>query len=302
MIQTMLHGLSMALADSVPGVSGGTIAFIMGFYEQFLTAIHHFFGKDRALRKDAACYLVKFAVGWCIGMGASVLILSRVFENHIYFMSSLFLGLTVAAIPFILHEEQESLKGKYYNVLFTILGAVLVISLTVFRSEAGVIGTISFQNLNIIQYGYLVVSGVFAISAMLLPGVSGSTLLLILGVYIPTIHAVKEVLHLHIQYLPGILALAAGVAIGVVFSAKIIRKALCKFRSQMVYLILGLMIGSLYAILMGPTTLDTPKLPVDFSSFSIIAFVIGAVILGGLEWVRHRTTQKEDTLPSLGNQ
>lgn len=302
MIQTMLHGLSMALADSVPGVSGGTIAFIMGFYEQFLTAIHQFFGKDRALRKDAARYLVKFAVGWCMGMGASVLVLSHVFENHIYFMSSLFLGLTVAAIPFILHEEQESLKGKYYNVIFTILGAVLVISLTVFRAEAGTIGTISFQSLSILQYGYLVVSGVFAISAMLLPGVSGSTLLLILGVYIPTIHAVKEVLHLHMQYLPGILALAAGVAIGVVFAAKIIRKALCNFRSQMVYLILGLMIGSLYAILMGPTTLDIPKPPVDFSSFSIIAFVIGVVILGGLEWIRQRTAQKEDTLPSLGNQ
>ena len=59
MIITVVHGFSMALADSVPGVSGGTIAFIMGFYERFLTALHHFFGKDKQLRKEAFFYLYK---------------------------------------------------------------------------------------------------------------------------------------------------------------------------------------------------------------------------------------------------
>ena len=94
------------------------------------------------------------------------------------------------------------------------------------------------------------------------------------------------------QYLPGILAIAAGVVIGVVFAAKFIRKALRRFRSQMIYLILGLMAGSLYAILMGPTTLDTPKPPLDFSSFHIVAFLIGLTILGSLEWMKRATAKQ----------
>lgn len=207
-------------------------------------------------------------------------------------MSSLFLGLTVSAIPFIIYEEKNALKGKYQNLIFTLLGAALVILLTALRANSAGIGAIHFESLSILQYGYLVISGVFAISAMLLPGISGSTLLLILGIYVPAISAVKEILHFHMQYLPGVLALAVGVVIGVVFASKFIRKALLRFRPQMIYLILGLMLGSLYAILMGPTTLNSPQAPVSFETFHIIAFVTGAAILGGLEWIKRRVSMQ----------
>lgn len=286
MILTMIHGFSMALADSVPGVSGGTIAFIMGFYERFLTALHQLFGKDKAERRDAFFYLVKFAVGWSVGMGGSILLLSHIFEANIYFLSSLFLGLTVSAIPFIIYEERNSLKGRYQWLIFTLLGAALVISLTAFRGSSAGIGNIDFQNLSILGCGYLFFSGVLAISAMLLPGVSGSTMLLILGIYVPAIGAVRGLLHLQVQYIPGIIVLAVGVLAGIIFVAKLIRAGLRRFRSQMVYLILGLMIGSLYAIVMGPTALDMPKAPVGVDTFHIIAFIIGIVILGGLEFVK----------------
>lgn len=293
MIKTMLHGFSMALADSVPGVSGGTIAFIMGFYEQFLNALHRILGKDKTLRKDAFLYLVKFVIGWGLGMGSSILFLSQIFEKNIHFMSSLFLGLTACAIPFIIYEERKTLKRKYHNLLFSVLGAALVVLLTASRTNAAGGRGVDFQNLSIPEYGYLIIAGVFTISTMLLPGISGSTLLLILGIYIPLIGAVKEVLCLHLQYLPGILAIVAGALIGMVFASKYIRKGLRKFRSQMIYLILGLMVGSLYAIIMGPTTLDTPKAPLDFSSFSIVAFLIGVFIIGAMEFWKLRSVHKE---------
>lgn len=289
MILTMIHGFSMALADSVPGVSGGTIAFIMGFYERLLTALHQLFGKDKAERRAAIIYLIKFALGWGIGMGGSVLLLSHIFESNIYFLSSLFLGLTVSAIPFIVYEERSALKGHYQWLIFTVLGAAFVIVLTALRGSSAGVGSINFQNLSISGYMYLLLSGVLAVSAMLLPGVSGSTMLLILGVYVPAISAVRELLHLHLQYLPGTVVLAIGVLIGVIFAAKLIRSGLRRFRPQMVYLILGLMLGSLYAIVMGPTTLNAPKAPVGIGSFHIFAFIIGIVILCGLEFVkRHR--------------
>lgn len=137
MITTMLHGASMALADSVPGVSGGTIAFILGFYERPLGAIHDFIGGSREERKQALRYLVKFAIGWAVGMGGSVVLLSRFFDSNIYFLSSMFLGLTLGAIPFILYQERSCLQNRWQNGAFTLLGIVLVVAMSFFRSFSG---------------------------------------------------------------------------------------------------------------------------------------------------------------------
>lgn len=287
MIATMLHGLSMALADSVPGVSGGTVAFILGFYEGFLGALHDFFGKDSGRRKVAFFYLVKFALGWVIGMGGSILLLSKVFTENIYFLSSLFLGLTMGAIPFILYEEWDSVRGQGKNLVFTLLGVILVAGMTVLRQSSGGLGNIRFQSLSVVQLIYLLICGGLAISAMLLPGISGSTLLLIFGVYVPAVNAVKELLHLHFEYLPGVLALAAGVGLGVILTANGIKKALENHRSKMIYLILGLMLGSVYAIAMGPTTLDVPQTCLGFDNFQILGFLVGVTILVGLESVKY---------------
>ena len=109
MIITALNGFCMALADSVPGVSEGTIAFILGFYDRFLDSLHALFGKDRAERKAALIYLAKLGAGWGIGMITCVLALSGMFEKNIYFMSSLFLVLTVASLPFIIIAERPAL-------------------------------------------------------------------------------------------------------------------------------------------------------------------------------------------------
>ena len=111
MILTAFHGFCMALADSVPGVSGGTIAFILGFYDRFLDSLHALFGKDRAVRKTAFQYLVKLGAGWAVGMVTCVLALSGLFEKNIYFMSSLFLGLTVSSLPFVIAAERPVLKN-----------------------------------------------------------------------------------------------------------------------------------------------------------------------------------------------
>lgn len=291
MIDILFSGFSMSLADSVPGVSGGTIAYILGYYEQFISALQGLFRKDRAERKKNLLYLVKFGIGWCLGMGGSVLILAKFFESNIYFMSSMFLGLTLSAIPVILYEERNVLKGHSASLAFTLLGAVLVILLTAARSAMNGLLQIDYAQLGMLQYGYLVLSGFFAIAAMLLPGISGSTLLLIFGVYTPTITAVKELLQFHLRYLPGIAALAAGVVLGIVLASRFIRSILRKHRTQTVYLILGLMLGSLYAIAMGPTTLSTPKAPLSLHSFHLPAFAAGIVILAALEGIKIYNTR-----------
>jgi len=112
MIVTVFHGFCMALADSVPGVSGGTIAFILGFYERFLDALHDLFRGEGERRKAGLRYVLKLGLGWMVGMTACVILLSGLFAKNIYFMSSLFLGLTLCSVPFIVSAERETLKKQ----------------------------------------------------------------------------------------------------------------------------------------------------------------------------------------------
>ncbi|MGI6109954.1 MAG: DUF368 domain-containing protein [Eubacteriaceae bacterium] len=296
MFVNAFNGFSMAVADSVPGVSGGTIAFILGFYDKFINALHDAASRDKKLRDTAIAYLAKLAVGWVLGMGLSLVVLSKLFESHIYFMSSIFLGLTAASIPFIIKSEKKELTGKYKNLVFALLGFALVAGLTWFRASGSTAITINYLALGPLQYLYLLLTGMLAISAMILPGISGSTFLLILGVYVPTISAVKELLSLNFTVLPGLITLGIGILLGVAISIRFIRSALKNHRSRMIYLILGLITGSLYAIVMGPTTLTIPQVPLSFSRFSIIGFILGIAILLGLEAVRKHTEQQEQEI------
>lgn len=133
----------------------------------------------------------------------------------------------------------------------------------------------------------------FAISAMVLPGISGSTLLLIFGLYVPIISAVKAVISFNLDYLPILIVFALGILAGIVSVVRVIKWALDKHRSIMIFLIIGMMIGSFYAIIMGPQTLSTPKAPLSFSSFDILWFVVGGLIIFGLQKMKDVTEKAE---------
>lgn len=276
----------MALADSVPGVSGGTIAFLLGFYDTFIESLNDLMGRDNDRRKAAFLFLVKLGVGWVIGFCMSVLILSSLFEVHIYRISSLFLGLTLFAIPMVIREEKEVLKDRYGNIVFTLIGVLLVFCITYFNPSGGEGISVSVEHLSLGLVVYVFFTAMIAITAMVLPGISGSTLLLIFGLYVPIIGAVKEFLHMNMDYFPILMVFGLGVVTGIVGIIKIIKMCLERYRSQTIYTIIGLMTGSLYAITMGPTTLDVPRAPMSPSTFSILFFLLGGVILAGLELLK----------------
>ena len=278
----------MALADSVPGVSGGTIAFLLGFYDTFIESLSDLMGRDNGRRKAAFLFLVKLGVGWVIGFCMSVLILSSLFEVHIYRISSLFLGLTLFAIPMVIREEKEVLKDRYGNIVFTLIGVLLVFCITYFNPSGGEGISVSVEHLSLGLVVYVFFTAMIAITAMVLPGISGSTLLLIFGLYVPIIGAVKEFLHMNMDYFPILMVFGLGVVTGIVGIIKIIKMCLERYRSQTIYTIIGLMTGSLYAITMGPTTLDVPRAPMSPSTFSILFFLLGGVILAGLELLKAR--------------
>ena len=279
----------MALADSVPGVSGGTIAFILGFYDKFIGSINDLIYEKGSRRKAALIYLVKLGLGWACGMVAAVLVLSAAFEKNIYYVSSLFMGFIIASIPLVVRQEKDSFKKNYINAVFAVLGAALVVGITLFNQHAIMTG-IRLDKLTLPLVFYIFIAGMIAISAMFLPGISGSTLLLILGLYLPVISGIKELLHMNMSVFPGLCIFGLGVIAGALSVVKGIKTCLDRFRSQTMYAILGLMIGSLYAIVMGPTTLSDSKAALSLHSFSIPAFVIGIIVVLGLQYMGNKNT------------
>ncbi len=290
-ILTLIHGFCMALADSVPGVSGGTIAFLLGFYDRFVGSLDDLISGTKEKRIAALKYLANLGVGWIIGFVSAVLILSAVFQSHIYLISSLFMGFILFAIPVVIIEEKTCLKEHFNRIFFVLIGIVLVSVITYLTSVGDSIG-IDLGHPNIGTYLYVFVCGAIAICAMVLPGISGSTMLLIFGIYLPIITAIKDLLHLQFHALPIVIVFGIGVIVGIISIIKIIRNALEKHRAATVYLIIGLMIGSLYAIVMGPTTLDTPQPHLSFHTFNIIFFLIGGAVIVGMQAMKKLSEKK----------
>ena len=288
MLLNGIRGFCMAMADSVPGVSGGTIAFLLGFYDEFINSLNDLMGKDNARRKQAFFFLFKLGVGWVAGFCLSVLVLSGLFQEHIYEISSVFMGLTFFAVPMVIREEKDSIRGRYGYLVFSVLGIGLVFCISYFNPAGGQGMNVSVEHLSMGLVAYVFLTAMVAITAMVLPGISGSTLLLIFGIYVPIIGAVKELLHMNLNYVPILLVFGMGVITGIVGIIKTIKMCLERYRSQTIYAILGLMIGSLYAITKGPTTLDVPMEPLGLQTFSILFFLLGGLILAGLEVLKTR--------------
>lgn len=295
MIMKILGGFLMALADSVPGVSGGTIAFIWGIYDEFIDSLNNIISKDKEKRKAAFLFLLKLGSGWIVGMALAALVITSIFESHIYQISSLFIGFILFAIPIILMEEKESFKGKYGNIIFAILGAALVVGITYFSKHAFIKGTVdlSVSKLTIWLCLYLFVAAMCAISAMVLPGISGSTLMLVFGVYQPIMFAIKGFLTLDMSYVPALFVFGCGVLAGIFTVVKALRYGLEKHRSAMMYLIIGMMLGSFYAIVMGPTAISEPIEPLSWKTFGFVYFVSGGIIIFGLQALKNALEKRE---------
>ena len=278
-IMRFVQGFFMAAADSVPGVSGGTIAFLLGFYDEFINALDDLFKGKLSEKKKALLFLIKIGIGWVAGFVICALLLVKLFDKKIYGLSSLFLGFIIFAIPLVIIEEKEVLKGKYKNIIFSILGMALVVGISLLNTKSGLVDVGNITHLTIPLAIYIFLTGAIAITAMVLPGISGSTLLLIFGLYMPIITAVKKVLSFNFSYALPLLIFLAGLVVGIVTFVRLIKKSLVKYRSQTIYTIIGMMLGSLYAIVQGPTTLKVPQPAMTFSTFSILWFIVGVAII-----------------------
>src|SRR5574344_823334 len=133
MLRILFYGICMSAADSIPGVSGSTVAFILGFYDEFITALHNCVSRDKQKRRDAVLYILKLMPGWTIGMILSVLILAAVIENYCYLLSSIFMGLTIASIPFLVVQEKKVLSEHLKYIVFVFIGIAISVGMYFIR-------------------------------------------------------------------------------------------------------------------------------------------------------------------------
>ena len=257
--RNLYRGFLMGVSDLIPGVSGGTIAFILGIYDQLLLSISGFFSKD--WKKH-----IGFLVPLGIGMGATIILFSKLISyllKHYHEPTQyFFLGLIVGVIPFISRQAGLKKNFKFGHILLMLLVAAALAS-TAFMNP---IEPITITQLTIKNAIILFLSGWAGSMAMLLPGVSGSFVLLLLGVYASVITAISDF------NLPVIAATGLGVIFGFIISSKLIRYLLGHFRTGMFAVIMGLIIGSVFVIFPGAPESGTPFV------MSVIAVVLGLLI------------------------
>ena len=187
-IKLTIKGFIMGIANIIPGLSGGTIALILGIYEKFIHSINNLF-KD--FKNN-----IKFLLPILIGIGISILTMSNVidysYKNFAVATTLFFMGLITGGVPMLYSKVKNKKKSKL-NILIIILTFSFVIFMA-FANKIFDYQTISFANMNILSYIILLIVGMIASATMIIPGVSGSLVLMLLGYYYPIIELIKNIL------------------------------------------------------------------------------------------------------------
>ncbi|MEM6721170.1 MAG: DUF368 domain-containing protein [Bacteroidota bacterium] len=234
-----LKGLAMGAADVVPGVSGGTIAFISGIYEELITSINNInLGLLKTLRKDglkAAWTQLNgnFLVALVLGIGISILSLAKLIKSLLnsepILLWAFFFGLVVASILFI---GKEIKKWDWKTMLGFVLAAALAYYITTLPR-----GTESIDST-----WFLFVAGALAICAMILPGISGAFILVLLGAYEPVLTAINN------RDLKLIAIFGAGAIIGLLLFSKLLKWLFSNYKNITFAILTGFILGSLNKI------------------------------------------------------
>lgn len=264
-IKLVIKGFIIGVANIIPGVSGGTLAITLGIYEKLINIISHFF---KNIKEN-----IKFLLPIIIGAVLSILILSNVISYSLdkfpLQTTLFFIGLILGGIPMLCEKiKKGSKKSRFSNILIFLITFSIV---TVF----GFIGTgnnvVNLSNPGFIGYILLFVVGVIAAATMIIPGISGSFMLMMLGYYEPIINTIKDLTHFS-NIFHNILILipfGIGIIIGIVLIAKLIEMLLNKYPIKTYYGIIGFVLASIISIL----------LPLTKSSYNVLTVIVGIIML-----------------------
>lgn len=246
-----LKGIAIGIANVIPGVSGGTMAFILGIYHQLTNAIGNFV-TDKKNRRSYFIFLMIIALGGATGVVLFARFFSIMLETPTLAQATyaFFIGLIIGSIPFIISLHNE-MKPNFTRILYMVIAIALVTTTSFFgsgekeaadfivTSEAGIFKMTEIS----VSYGiWLFICGILSAGSMVLPGFSGSALLISLGEYNNILYFVDE------RMIIPVIIVAAGAVPGVIIFAKIISYFLKNYPPETYYFIIGLLIASVYQV------------------------------------------------------
>jgi len=234
-----LKGVAMGAADVVPGVSGGTIAFISGIYEELLESISSVnlsalkTLKNEGVQRFWQTVNGNFLFALLLGVGISVASLAKLIafllDEHPILLWSFFFGLVLASV---LYVAKQITKWSLVTIILLLIGAFLAFYIT----------TLTPVTSSEISPLYLFLCGALAICAMILPGISGSFILVLLGAYRPVLDAVHE------RDLKAIAIIGAGAIVGLLTFSRVLKWLFFHYKNATLAVLTGFIVGSLNKI------------------------------------------------------
>ena len=267
MLKKLLQGMVVGIANIIPGVSGGTMMVAMGLYDKLIHAITHLKSEFRES--------LKLLVQIFLGAAIAIVALSRLFEflltNYPIPTNFAFCGLIAGSLPFIFKKVKGHAVSVGKGVCFVIFFAVVIL-MAVIGETSGNAADVSFGFINVVK---LLVVGIIAAATMVIPGVSGSMMLMLLGYYDTILKTINKFMDALIAFdiqdilvQCGILIpFGIGVILGIFLIAKLIEFIFSKAEIHAYYAIIGLILASPIAIL----------LKTDWSDFSVLMLVTGII-------------------------
>ena len=269
MLKNLIKGMMIGIANIIPGVSGGTLAVSMGIYNKLIHCITHIISEF----KESIKFLLPIFAGAGIALIALTFVIQALFAYYPIPTNLLFIGLIIGGLPPVI----DKVKGHSVTI-GQIVAGILFFTLVVGMALLGSDGSKEVSlDVNILTIIKLLFVGIIAAATMIVPGVSGSMVLLILGYYQPIIRQITLFCTALVSFdmqglIDGFLILfpfGLGVIIGILGIAKIIEIIFVKYPMHAYYAIIGLIAASPIAILVCS----------DFSGFSIGMLIAGIVAL-----------------------
>lgn len=249
LLNQILRGVVIGVANIIPGVSGGTMMVSMGVYDTLIYCITHLFSQF----KQSVKTLLPYAIGMAVGIVALASILKFLFANYALPTSTAFIGLILGGLSPLLHKINKK-KVNWLSIAVFVLFFAGIIALAL----TGDVANPESLTLDVGQVLILLVMGCIAAATMIIPGVSGSMILMLLGYYTPVLNAVDSLknavfsLDFAAMATPvfTLLPFGIGVVLGIFGVAKLIEWLLQRFPTQTYCAVLGLVVASPVAILL----------------------------------------------------
>jgi len=274
----VIKGFIMGIANIIPGVSGGTLALTLGIYEQFIGAISHFLSN----LKENIKFLLPIGIGMVLAILTMSNVISTCFADYPIPTTLFFMGLVIGGIPMLTNKVKKTKEVKEpssYVIMFLTFAFVMILA---FSEEifGGTLANASFDNLSVLGYIWLAIIGIIAAATMIIPGVSGSLVLMLLGYYLPIINVVKELTHFE-NIFPNIFVagfFGVGILLGIVLVAKLIEWLLAKYEKKTYFGVIGFIIASVVAI---PVSVYHEVSNIVFSTPQVLIGIL-LLIVGGI--------------------